>query len=512
MNSFLDQIDDGMNYDEIGVDQPSHRGTARAWSPHQIAVFDAVKNPETNLLIQAVAGSGKTTTIIEAMRFAPGSSLFMAFNKSIAEDIRRRTFSGDVKTLNALGHGLVLANRPAAKLNSRKMLDLVKKIMGDSTEFKDHGFTLSRVCGLAKNSGFGLQGPPDTQDFIDLIDAYAFDIPFDRLSDFATICREAFEQSRLLTSEFDFDDQLWWPVYERWKFPHYDNVFIDECQDLSPIQHLMAADLRSAGTQPSGSFSTRLVAVGDRHQAIYGFRGASHNSMDLMKEMFGMQELPLSISYRCSQSVILAAQDFCPEIKWRDGAPEGDVCWNDIDPQRPQEWERFMILSRTNAPLFKEILAHVRAKAPCQVMSNFLDSFQSFIRGFKATYTSDLMAKLDRWFEREKEAALAKGKRGKLLGLYDKYETIKLLSAEFKLTSDMVAMVKSLGESTRGPVFATIHKAKGLEHQDVYILRPDLLGGFGDLTPEQAIQEDNLHYVGITRAKETLTYGAKLRF
>lgn len=497
MSSILDQIDDGMDY----VGRPSGGPTKEMhWSDHQKAVFDAVKDPEADLLIQAVAGSGKSTTIIEATKHAPGTSLFMAFNKAIAEDIRQKGPMGDVKTLNALGHSIVLQNRPAAKLNARKMLDIIKEILGDSNDFKEYGYTLSRVCGLAKNCGFGLDSQPDASHFIDLIDAYAFDIPVDRLSDFAVVCREGFERSRLKVEEFDFDDQLWMPIYERWEFPSYSNIFIDECQDLSPIQHFMAEALATAGTPG------RIVAVGDRHQAIYGFRGASHDSMDRMKYIFSMKEFPLSISYRCSQSVVLAAQEFCKEIQWREGAPQGDIWWKDEDPRL---FAQHLIVCRTNAPLFKAILAHVRAKEPCQVLSSFLDSFQSFIRGFKATFTSDLMAKLDRWFEREREAALAKGKRGKLVGLYDKYETIKLLCGEFKLVSDMVQMVKSLGDSTRGPVFATIHKAKGLEHQHVYILRPDLLGGFGEQTKEQMQQEDNLHYVAITRAKETLTYGAR---
>src|SRR5208282_6760035 len=99
--------------------EPTSPEPPRTWSPFQEAVFDAVKQPD-NILIQAVAGSGKTTTIIEAMRYAPGSSLFMAFNKAIAEDIRRKASSGDVKTLNALGHRLWMQNRPSAKLESRK--------------------------------------------------------------------------------------------------------------------------------------------------------------------------------------------------------------------------------------------------------------------------------------------------------------------------------------------------------------------------------------------------------
>ena len=110
MNSILD---------DIAPPEPE-----RNWSPMQQKVFEEVKNPEQDILIQAVAGSGKSTTIIEATKYAPGSSLFMAFNKAIAEDIRSKGPNGDVKTLNALGHGIVLANRPAAKLNARKTIEI----------------------------------------------------------------------------------------------------------------------------------------------------------------------------------------------------------------------------------------------------------------------------------------------------------------------------------------------------------------------------------------------------
>src|SRR5208282_3656437 len=159
--------------------EPTSPEPPRTWSPFQEAVFDAVKQPD-NILIQAVAGSGKTTTIIEAMRYAPGRSLFMAFNKAIAEDIRRKATSGDVKTLNALGHSLMLQNRPAAKLNARKTLDILKQIMGDSSEFKDHGYTLSRVVGLAKNNCVGIDTAPEAREFQDIIDAYAFDVPIEK--------------------------------------------------------------------------------------------------------------------------------------------------------------------------------------------------------------------------------------------------------------------------------------------------------------------------------------------
>lgn len=480
--------------DDLAVEPPIDKPLQA--SEFQQAIYSAVQNQDENLLVEAVAGSGKTTTLKECSRLASGSSIFLAFNKAIAEDIRTKV-NCDVKTFNALGHRLWAENRPQAQLDFKKMPRIIKGIMGDSSDEREFGYQLSRVVGLAKNNAFGINYHPAAEDFVDLIEAYQLDIPFDRLESFGTICREAFEQSRLDDKSFDFDDQLWRPIYENWTYPSYSNIFPDECQDLNPIQHEMLTKMALGGS--------RIVAVGDRHQAIYGFRGASHDSMDQLKSRFAMLELPLSISYRCAQSVVERAQKFCPSIQWREGAPLGAVIQHESDVD---DFGRYMVLCRTNAPLFRQILAYVRARKPCQVMSNFLDSFQGFIRGFKSTFTSDLRTKLDRWFERELEAARAKGKKGKIAALYDKYETVSLLCKDYSKVEDMIQMVKRLGDSRSGPIFATIHKAKGLEAEHVYILRPDFLGGFGESTKEQQQQEDNLHYVAITRAKETLVYGA----
>lgn len=487
MSSILDQIDNTLPADLRSAASP------RTWSGFQESIFSAAQEGNENLLIQAVAGSGKTTTLEELTRRLRGSMLSVAFNKAICEAMVGKGFLGEVKTFNALGHGLMLRNRPGAKLNARKVNDIIKKLMGESTEFREFGYSLSRVVGLAKNCAVGIQAEPQASDFQDLIEDYGFDIPIEQLEDYSVICREAFEQSRLDEQTFDFDDQLWTPIYNGWEFPQFDNLLVDETQDLSPIQHLMIEAMKS-----------RLFAVGDRHQAIYGFRGALQDSMDHLKTKFGMKELPLSICYRCSQEVVMMAQDFCPEIQWRDGAPPGSVDWATSDLELFTE--RHMILCRNNAPLFRAILAKIRAKEPCQVLSSFLDSFQSFIRGFKTRFTSDLVTKLDRWFEKEREACKT---RSKLLTLTDKWQTAKMLAGEFKFTEDIIALLARLKDSRSGPIFATIHKAKGLEYEHVYILRPELLGGFGDLTAEQARQEANLHYVAITRAQETLTYGAK---
>lgn len=511
MTNLLDYQFEDLSELEWARKQPS----ARAWSGYQEAVFDSVKASASNLIIQAVAGSGKTTTLVEAMRFTLGRTLFMAFNKSIALDIAQKApSSAAVKTLNALGHWQWMQHQPSAKLESRKVYFLLKKIMPEE-DFKEYGYSLSRVVGLAKNCAFGIQAEaprPEAGDdravfelspdlFSDLIDSYQFDVPFERLDEFSGYCARALAMSSRDLEVLDFDDQLYMPALLGWDYPSYDTVMVDEAQDLSPIQHVMLERLAQRGA--------RIIAVGDRHQAIYGFRGASHNSMDLLKDKFLMSELPLSICYRCDQEIIREAKSYCPTIEARTGAGAGSVIIK--DDADPELFTNQLIVCRNNAPLFRSILHHYRAKTPCRVLSNFLESFQGFIRGFKASHTSELRTKLDSWYYKEVEAAKAKRFKGKLAALEDKYETVKLLSEEFSLTEDLIKAVKRLGEGTAGPVFATIHKAKGLEQDSVYILRPDLLPSKWANSPEAKQQEANLSYVAITRAKHELTFGVMER-
>ena len=81
------------------------------WSPYQCAIFDHVENTKHNLSIEAVAGSGKSTTIVAATKRLPANSkaLFLAFNKSIVRDLEAKLpISTDAATLNSLGHGLLM--------------------------------------------------------------------------------------------------------------------------------------------------------------------------------------------------------------------------------------------------------------------------------------------------------------------------------------------------------------------------------------------------------------------
>ena len=481
---------------------PAH--SSRKWSLQQESIFDAVRAQSQAILVQAVAGSGKTTTIVEAMQYGGSRPVFLAFNKSIQTELASRITLGEAKTLNALGFAAVRRHIPAATLDIKKNSIHLQKAWTEiglnSDQMRQHGFSAGRLMGVAKNMAIGCPNQPasSVEVFADLAETYWFTFPEDIKDAILLATVTAFDRAAGDQNLIDFDDQLYYPVRYEWDLPSFSDAFVDECQDLSPIQHLLLEKLGIKGT--------RIVAVGDRFQAIYGFRGAAANSMDDLKGMFGMIELPLSTTYRCPQSVVLEAQNYCPDIQARDGAPFGDVIRVHKDPNLWSDGS--MILCRNNAPLFRAILRHVRAKEPCRVLSNFLEALQSFIRSFKCSSTGQLRNRLNSWYEKERKKAEEDEAWGKLAGLEDRYETLCVLAAEFKTVDDLLACLKTLSTSARGPIFSTIHKAKGLEAHHTYLLRPDLLPSrfaFGEAAQKQ---EDNLSYVAITRAQETFTYGA----
>lgn len=478
----------------VMVDDPPRRD----WSEYQGNIFEAVHKQFDNLIVQAVAGSGKTTTLVEATTFVSGSALFLAFNKGIAEELRSRT-SIDCKTMNALGHQVWRQEMPHAKLDAKKLDSIIARFPDESFR-KEFGYTIKRAVGLAKNCAFGIGREAELQDFAELIDSY-LDVDSTRLQDVALASLSVFEQSLSELETFDFDDQLYVPLAQGWAYPTYWTVFVDECQDLSPIQHLMLANMQTLGS--------RIIAVGDRNQAIYGFRGAAHDSMDLLKSRFSMVELPLSISYRCAQRIVEEAQMYSEHIQARPNAPLGAVRYTRDDEADPEIFVNQLILCRNNAPMFRAIMRHIRQRKPCRVLSNFLEGFQGFIRKFKGEDTRAIRQQLDKWYLKEKESAENKGFRGKVAALADKYETVALFCEEYRTKQEILDTVYKLSQCATGPLFSTIHKAKGLEHQSVHILRPDLMPAFYATSKEQLQQESNLTYVAITRAIDNLTWGER---
>ena len=101
-------------------------------STHQEAILDFVRRGTGHGLVEATAGSGKTTTLVmvarllvEELGVAPSRVVFLAFNRSAAAQLRARLPAGvDALTLHALGRRVLVAAERPVELNEEKYVDL----------------------------------------------------------------------------------------------------------------------------------------------------------------------------------------------------------------------------------------------------------------------------------------------------------------------------------------------------------------------------------------------------
>lgn len=464
----------------------------RVWSPYQLEVYRESADPHLNIHVEAVAGGAKTSTLVETARRLNGYSLFLAFNKSIASELASRvTQSTTVRTLNALGHGILTRKRPGAQFNQWKVHNYLRSNMSADL-YQLLGPAVGKVVSVAKGSALGIGDSISDADFERIAEDYCPDI--EDSPAIAKIAGRAFFDSVSNTSEFDFDDQLYVPILEGWTFPSYPTVFVDEAQDLNRIQHLMLRALVNRGA--------RIIAVGDRHQAIYGFRGALSDSMDKLLTEFQGIELPLSITYRCAKVITALAQTMVPQIQCADSAPEGQIINHEQYPELSFYRDGDLVVCRNNAPIFGLALQFLRARVHCRVMSSFLEEIEKFIRGFKVRTSAQLQSKLDAWYERQKDDR----RPWRAEACADKYETLSAFCKEFFTVDAILSAIRTLSTSISGPRISTIHRAKGLEADRAIMLRYDLLPSPKAITPEQLAQEENLRYVAITRAKSELHF------
>ncbi len=485
-------------------------------SVFQQNIYDFIENGRGSAVINAVAGSGKTTTIINASRLLPANATatFVAFNKAIALELGERLPSQvRSQTLNAMGYG---AWRRAC--NCALVVDGMKtrKIMDELVPELEQGRynILPRLIGLAKAAGIvpdGCDGQGLMEDtdynWQEMIDFHDLEVgergTTERLIELA---REILAESiRASCKLIDFDDQLYMPVIRRVSFFKNDFLFVDEAQDVNMIQRAM---LRMA-LKPNG----RLIAVGDPYQAIYGFRGADHDAIELIKSKFSAIELPLSISYRCPLSVIKEAQAYVAHIQPHENAVEGVV-------NRPKEFKlsdfkpHDVVVCRCTAPVVALAYKLISRKIACFVMGREIgQGLLSIVDKMKASGIDSLLQKLSDYRLRETARLESLKQDAKAEALNDRLDTIDVFIGGLNETERTIPALKnsisalfSDNMQASAVKLMTQHKSKGLEADRVFILDFKLNERFMSKPSNQRQQERNLAYVAITRAKQELTY------
>ena len=129
-------------------------------SKYQQNIYDFVKDEEGNCVINAVAGSGKTTTIIESLKYIPTNLkvIFIAFNKAIVETLKDRIPSNiKVQTFHSLGNSAIYKSyKGVSKLNDEKIFECIMSFskfwkMMDKTDISiDYKLKIKSLVALTK--------------------------------------------------------------------------------------------------------------------------------------------------------------------------------------------------------------------------------------------------------------------------------------------------------------------------------------------------------------------------
>lgn len=509
-------------------------------SSYQQAIFDFIQQGRGNGIVNAVAGAGKTTTLVDgAKRLASNRAVFLAFNKHNAEALvpKLEGTGMQAKTVHGLAYGCLAKTLGGSlQVDNQKYRTAARRLIEEATRRRATRALKRTREGKPPPLPFaavelpnGLHRQPSARDMVrDLVAAahflrvtltdpksrnasgvlarYGLWLHPDLQKLLPTLLRDG-ERLAEAARIVDFDDMLW--LTAKWALRPYpqDWVFVDECQDLSPAQLCVA----QAACGPGG----RMLFVGDPRQSIFGFAGADPESFDRIREATDARELPLSICYRCPRAVVREARSLVPHLEWAPDAAEGRLTLEDEESLLGIAREGDMILCRFTAPLIAWCIRLIEQGIPARVkgrdIGEDLCSILDTLAEADGFHHSETLLFLREWEAQQVQYLAGEdADEAAVEAIRDRCAAVRACHKACRPSSldALKGYIKGLFTDDRPSVLlSTVHRAKGLENRRVLILRPDKLPFVWSGQQEwQYQQELNLKYVAITRAQEELVW------
>lgn len=470
-------------------------------SPYQQAIFNWITEGEgKNLVVEAGAGSGKTTTGVMALELLDPSMniAFIAFNAHIVKELKTRAPKHvNVMTYHSLGYRQC---RTAWGNDIVIDEDKVHKILLDIIAKETHGALYSpikRIVSLVKANLLGTS----VEELQQITDHHGIELNGDQDLVFAAV-QLSVEASADQTNVIDYDDMCWLPIIHDLKSPKYDFVFVDEAQDTNKNQIQLA--LRAVkGTG-------RIIAVGDRNQSLYGFRGADVDAIPNLIESLDADTLPLSITYRNPTSVVDLVNRTFPHIPLEAAsfAKPGSVMDISEDEASRMYKPGDMVLCRCNAPLVGPAFELIRNGTKAVIRGRDIGkNLINLINKFNAGDVGELIKLMEKYREKEVKKLLDAEKNQQAQSLEDKVDTVIALADGCDAIYEIEHKIKTIfSDHSEGVVFSSVHKAKGLEAERVFILQPSLMPHPMAKKSWEMVQEVNIQYVAYTRSLDTLAF------
>lgn len=537
-------------------------------STYQQNILDFfLNNPQSNMLVNALAGSGKSTTACMLSEHSKTSDLYIAFNASVVEEFKKKIKNPKTKvmTMHSLAYSIMLYNVEQESKDSgekpkgfgsqrskrtvsldnfkpHKILDEeITKRYGRYIEFAKRGFLKDNYVNLYNLCRLTLTDMSSNKDVSRLIDDHVLFLYYgdegysapdiseitSTLKILDTKSRQQFETQGII----DFTDMLWITFnklkYDNWEVPYwalYTNIYCDEVQDFSNIQLNFLKFIKRA--------KGRYVFIGDFHQAIYNFAGANAQAFNQIPKMFApVETFDLPICYRCAKSHLSRVnREYGIPILPCDDAPLGFV--KTIDKNKISEYAKAgdMVISRKNKWIAEVVLDLARNGTPIfiedkemvgaikrQILSSKCTSvgtLEKFLQKVISNYNKKLFEIVSKnvregGHEEERLEAVAEtnskiDNTSFLLEILEGYLENHSSSDSVSKFSDFVDKLLNTTPSSDCVRLCSIHKAKGLEATNVFVLNEAKINFDFRNSKEQNVQEKNLSYIATTRAKEGL--------
>lgn len=456
----------------------------------QVEILALLKKTEDNFMVNALAGTGKTTTL-DMIQSASKSKPIMciAFNRRAADDMEKK-FGGStttIRTFNGLGHRVWMKTCSKVSLNPKKSQELFKEHANALSKAQKNeayevywevinGIALAKALGYVPDGKFShAKRLISHKEFQDRLEDKPSSLTLELIDTLLTLSIKT-----AYNGYIDYNDQVYMPALFGGTFPRFPLTLIDEGQDQNPVNHAMLEKLVKG----------RLGVVGDRFQSIYQFRGAVSSGMEVLRQRWACEERPLTVSFRCPKAIVENARWRVPTFKFIREGGHVEVCTHLNARDIP---EGAAILCRNNAPLFRTALGLLMAGRSVTVSGSEVGP--KLVSLLKRICDEDdsqavMLSKIEDW----KDEKLTNSQSTDTVR--DMADCLKIFASFGKTLAQAVAYVEHMFKQQGAIKLMTGHKAKGAEFNQVFHLDPWLI------KDEGGEQELNLRYVIQTRSAD----------
>ena len=495
-------------------------------SEYQDAIFDCVEHGVGNMIINAAAGAAKTTTIVNCMNIIDKKKkvLFIAFNKDIVETIRKKIGNKPnvkVSTFHSLGFSIFKENTNYSSydiINEFKYKNYIKSHINELTEYEETNSIgqnnkktyISNIINLVDYSRYYMKFK--TKEIEEMVAKYKIDI----IRDEVAVCQKVLKWGQENIDTIDYTDMIWIPNVLNYttNIYRYDWILIDEAQDITKAEKQLIDKCNKRGT--------RVVTTGDREQRINIWCGSDESAIDEFKENGNAKEFRLPISYRCPKKIVEKARQYSDNIVAANNAIDGVIKYN-VSKNEPKNGD--MVLCRITSPLVELHMHYMRINKKSHLMGfeTVRDKYLELINNTNSVTIDKELITCDGLMPSLYKVLLDKIRNIKehfglddddammhpdVFGIYDAIQGIRVMSEGISTVPELVDKINTIfhGDSDDAIQLSTVHKAKGLEADNVYILMPSLMPIKYATQDWEKTTEKNLIYVAITRAKKSLNY------